>query len=59
MAEELVIVVEGGMVTSVYSKGCDPVVEVIDLDVQDEDEYNEAENRLSEIEEDPTFKSVW
>ena len=46
---EIKIVVEGGMVTDVYSTTKDTLVTVLDLDTQDPDEFEEREAERDEI----------
>ena len=51
MQEKLVIVVRGGMIESVFSKNPNQFdVEILDLDVQDEEEFRANEDRLTTIE---------
>ena len=51
MQEELVIVVRGGMIESVFAKNPNQFdVEILDLDVQDEEEFRANEDRLTTIE---------
>lgn len=50
MQEKLVIVVRGGMIESVFSKNPNRFdVEILDLDVQDEEEFRVNEDRLTTI----------
>ena len=52
MQEKLVIVVRGGMVESVFAKNPNQFdVEILDLDVQDEEEFRVNEDRLTTIEQ--------
>ena len=52
MQEKLVIVVRGGMIESVFSKDPNQFdVEILDLDVQDEEEFRANEDRLTTIEQ--------
>ena len=52
MQEKLVIVVRGGMIESVFSKNPNQFdVEILDLDVQDEEEFRVNEDRLTTIEQ--------
>ena len=53
------IVVEEGMIQTVYSTDKDVDIEVIDLDTDDEDEQDEAEEALSEVEDDDSYVEVW
>lgn len=51
MQRKIVVVVKDGMVQSVYvDHPHDYDVEVIDLDIQDEAEFNAAQERLDTIE---------
>lgn len=63
---KIAIVVEGGMVQTVYSTDDKEVeVEVIDLDLSDfltdeeEEEHKEKLKRLDEIETNDEYKMVW
>lgn len=50
MQEKLVIVVHGGMVESVFAEKPNQFdVEILDLDVQDEEEFRANEDRLTTI----------
>ena len=52
MQEKLVIVVRGGMIESVFAKNPNQFdVEILDLDVQDEEEFRANEDRLTTIEQ--------
>ena len=52
MQEKLVIVVHGGMVESVFAENPNQFdVEILDLDVQDEEEFRVNEDRLTTIEQ--------
>ena len=52
MQEKLVIVVRGGMIESVFAKNPNQFdVEILDLDVQDEEEFRVNEDRLTTIEQ--------
>ena len=54
----VVIVVRGGMVESVYCRNKNVLAEVIDLDTQDTDELDEAEKRLAAIENAKSYKDI-
>lgn len=54
----VVIVVEDGRVTEVYSRNKNIEIELIDLDTQDSDELKEKQNRLKEIENSKTYKDI-
>lgn len=62
---KIAIVVEGGMVQTVYSLSDDINVEVIDLDISDfaseEEEKEQIENikRVEQIQNDSSYKVVW
>lgn len=63
---KIAIVVEGGMVQTVYSTDDTEVeIEVIDLDLSDfltdeeEEEHKEKLKRLDEIETNDEYKMVW
>ena len=52
MQEKLVIVVRGGMIESVFAKNPNQFdVEILDLDVQNEEEFRANEDRLTTIEQ--------
>ena len=52
MQEKLVIVVHGGKVESVFAEKPNQFdVEILDLDVQDEEEFRANEDRLTTIEQ--------
>ena len=50
--EKIVIVVHGGMVEDLFAEKPNQFdVEILDLDVQDEEEFRENEDRLTTIEQ--------
>lgn len=61
----VIIIVEGGMVQTVYSLSDNISVEVIDLDISDfaseEEEKEQIENgkRANEIANDNSYKVIW
>lgn len=61
----IAIIVEGGMVQTVYSQDEDVTVEVLDLDISDfpdDDEEQERANnaeRAEQIRNDYSYKIVW
>lgn len=54
----VVIVVEDGRVTEVYSRNKNIEIELIDLDTQDSEELKEKQRRLKEIENSKTYKDI-
>lgn len=54
----VIVVVEGGRVTEVYSRNKNIEIELIDLDTQDSDELKEKQHRLKEIENSKTYKDI-
>lgn len=54
----IVIVVENGRVTEVYSRNKNIEIELIDLDTQDNEELKEKQKRLKEIENSKTYKDI-
>lgn len=59
MKTKIFVIVEGGLVSSVYSS--DPLikVEVIDVDSQEEDESVELNARRIEIENDKSLTEIY
>lgn len=54
-----IIVIEGGIVQSVYTDADDLDVEIVDLDTEDPDELKETEERLEEIERDKSLRDIY
>ncbi|ADL36079.1 hypothetical protein bpr_II141 (plasmid) [Butyrivibrio proteoclasticus B316] len=57
---KVIVVVEGGMVTSVYTRNKNIDVEVLDFDTQsfEDDELKEMRKRLDAIEKSKTYKDI-
>lgn len=52
MQEKIVIVIHGGMIEDVFAEKPNQFdVEILDLDVQDEEEFRANEDRLTTIEQ--------
>lgn len=54
-----IIVIEGGIVQSVYTDADDLDVEIVDLDTEDPDELKETEERLEEVERDKSLRDIY
>lgn len=65
MSMEVVIVVKGGMVQEVFSKGGEVSVEVLDLDCpefvteEEQFDFDAKEKQVEEMEQSPDWISVW
>lgn len=57
--KNIVIVVEDGIVQSVYADFGDVDVEIVDFDTEDPDEMKEAQGRLDEIEDDKSLTEIY
>lgn len=57
--KNIVIVVEEGIVQSVYADFGDVAVEIVDFDTEDPDELEEAQDRLDEIEDDKSLTEIY
>lgn len=57
--KNIVIVVEEGIVQSVYADFGDVDVEIVDFDTEDPDELEEAQDRLDEIEDDKSLTEIY
>ena len=57
--KNIVIVVEEGIVQSVYADFEDVDVEIVDFDTEDPDELEEAQDRLDEIEDDKSLTEIY
>ena len=57
---KVIVVVEGGMVTSVYTRNKNIEVEILDFDTQsfEDDELKEMRKRLDAIEKSKTYKDI-
>ena len=57
---KVIVVVEDGMVTSVYTRNKNIEVEVLDFDIQsfEDDELKEMRKRLDAIEKSKTYKDI-
>lgn len=57
---KVMVVVEGGMVTSIYTRNKNIEAEVLDFDVQSfkDDELKEMRKRLDAIEKSKTYKDI-
>lgn len=59
MKTKIFIIVEGGMVSSVYSSDPNIKLEIVDLDSQEEDESDEASARQLKIESDKSLIEIY
>ena len=57
--KNIVIVVEEGIVQSVYADFEDVDVEIVDFDTEDPDELEEAQDRLDEIEDYKSLTEIY
>jgi len=57
--KNIVIVVEEGIVQSVYADFGDVDVEIVDFDTEDPDELEEVQDRLDEIENDNSLTEIY
>ena len=55
---KVIVVVEDGMVTSVYTRNKDIEVEILDFDTLEDDELKELRKRLDAIEKSKTYKDI-
>ena len=55
---KVIVVVNDGMVESVYTRNKNIDLEVIDLDSQDAQEARESEKRLAEIERSKSYRDI-
>ena len=57
---KVIVVVKGGMVTSVYTRNKNIEVEILDFDTQsfEDDELKEMRKRLDAIEKSKTYKDI-
>ena len=57
---KVIVVVKGGMVTSVYTRNKNIEVEILDFDTQsfEDDKLKEMRKRLDAIEKSKTYKDI-
>ena len=55
---KVIIVVQNGLVESVYARNKDVEVELLDMDVQDPDELKEREKRLVAVEKSKSYRNI-
>ncbi len=55
---KVIVVIEDGMVTGVYTRNKNVEVEILDLDTQSLDELKEMRKRLDAIETSKTYKDI-
>lgn len=55
---KVIIVVESGRVTNVYTRNKNIECELVDLDTTNESEYREKAKRLLDVERSKTYKDI-
>ena len=55
---KVIIVVQNGLVESVYARNKDVEVELLDMDAQDPDELKEREKRLVAVEKSKSYRNI-